>query len=115
MCSPTGWVVTVAMNVARSRARRRAAEENLLRRHRVYESLPAPAGEVFDVVRLLPRQQRTVVLLRYVVDLAAADIADLLGISRSTVSSTLTNAHRRLALLLVDEPLGSPEIGGSDE
>lgn len=33
--------------------------------------------------------------MRYVADLAEADIAKALGISRSTVSSTLTDAHRR--------------------
>ena len=48
--------------------------------------------------------------MRYVADLAEADIAKALGISRSTVSSTLTDAHRALKLSLSDpwEPRPRP-------
>jgi RNA polymerase sigma-70 factor, ECF subfamily len=104
MASPTGWAVTVAMNVARRRARRRSMEAALLRRSRPTANLPEPASEVFELVNDLARQQRAIVLLRYVADLAQADIATLLGVSRSTVSSALTDAHRRLRSLLGDEP-----------
>jgi RNA polymerase sigma factor (sigma-70 family) len=105
MQSPTGWVIVVAFNVARRRARRQAIETRLLRRSRPVVDLPAPAGEVFDAVRQLPPQQRSIVLMRYVADLSQVEIADVLKVSRSTVSSTLTTAHRRLAAMLSDDAL----------
>jgi RNA polymerase sigma factor (sigma-70 family) len=103
MASPTGWTVTVVMNVARRRARRRSMETAFLRRSRPSANLPEPAGEVFELVKDLARQQRTIVLLRYVADLPQAEIATQLGVSRSTVSTALTDAHRRLRSLLGDE------------
>ncbi len=44
--------------------------------------------------------EREVVVLRYIADFSEAEIASVLGISRSTVSSTLADAHRRLGSLL---------------
>ena len=49
-------------------------------------------------------------LLRYVADLPQAEIADALGVSRSAISTALTDAHRRLRTVLGDEPTTrSPE------
>jgi hypothetical protein len=42
--------------------------------------------------------------LRHVADLREAEIADSLGISRSTVSTTLRDAHNRLGRLLDAAP-----------
>lgn len=46
---------------------------------------------VLDALRLLPRQQRAVVVLRYYSDLSEVEIAETLGCSVGTVKS---NAHR---------------------
>jgi RNA polymerase sigma factor (sigma-70 family) len=56
--------------------------------------------DLWSAVRDLSERQRTVVALRYVVDLKERDIAEVLGISRSTVSTTLRDAHTRLANVL---------------
>jgi hypothetical protein len=45
-----------------------------------------------------------VVVFRHIADLSEAQIAEILKISRSTVSSTLADAHRRLGDLLDDAP-----------
>jgi RNA polymerase sigma-70 factor (ECF subfamily) len=103
MDSPTGWTYKVALNAARRHERRRALERRLLARRALERSVPAPAGEAWALVRGLPRRQRTVVVLRYVADLTQAQIAEVMGISRSTVASTLVDAHRRLGRLLADE------------
>ena len=66
-------------------------------------SVSAPATEVWELVRRLPRRQREVVVLRHVADLTEERVATVLGISRSTVSSTLVDAHRRLAELMQDD------------
>ena len=58
----------------------------------------ASATERFtELVAPLPERMREVVVLRHVADLTEPMIADVLGISRGTVSSTLRDAHARLA------------------
>ena len=117
MSSPTGWTYRVALNAARRRARRRAMEERLLRRW-IPHDVPGPTGEVWVVVAGLPLRQRTAVLLRHVGQLTEEEIADVMGVARGTVSSTLRAAYRRLGAELRDddpEPddLGSPERAGN--
>lgn len=104
MESPTGWAYRVALNHARRTARRRAFERRLFLRRPKDVQVPAPAGEVWQVVSGLPPRQREVVVLRHIGDLREAEIAQVLGISRSTVSSTLSDAHDRLGVLLDEEP-----------
>jgi RNA polymerase sigma factor (sigma-70 family) len=100
MAKPAGWTYKVALNVARRSARRSAMERRLLARAPKAPHVPAPAGELWAVVATLSRRQREVVVLRYIADFPEADIAEVLGISRSTVSSTLADAHLRLGSLL---------------
>lgn len=104
MESPTGWAFRVALNHARRTARRRMVEHRLFIKRAKDAPVPAPAGEVWQVVSGLPPRQREVVVLRHIGDLREAEIAEVLGISRSTVSSTLSDAHERLGSLLDDEP-----------
>jgi len=104
MESPTGWAFRVALNYAHRAARRRAIERRLLLKRAKDVPVPAPAGEVWQVVSGLPPRQREVVVLRHIGDLREAEIAQVLGISRSTVSSTLSDAHHRLGHLLDDDP-----------
>jgi RNA polymerase sigma factor (sigma-70 family) len=103
MASPTGWTFRVARNVSRRSLRRSALERRLLARSPRPADVPAPAGEIWRIVSDLPLRQREVVVLRHVADLPEAEIAETLGITRSTVSSTLRDAHARLGRLL-DEP-----------
>ncbi|HJR25562.1 MAG TPA: sigma-70 family RNA polymerase sigma factor [Acidimicrobiales bacterium] len=104
MSSPGGWTYKVALHCLRRRSRRAALERRLLGRLHRHGAVAPPAGEAWEVVRSLPARQRAVVVLRYVADLSQAEIAEVLGITRSTVSSTLTDAHRALAPLLGDPP-----------
>lgn len=112
MQSPIGWTVRVAINVARRRARRAQIEARLLRRVVHRTQLPAVAGEAWLAVKDLPARQREVLVLRYVADLAELDIAESLGISRSAVSSALTDGRRSLAALFADptEPSEAPHV-----
>ncbi len=99
MASPGGWTYRVAVNCLRRQQRRAALE------HRVHQARAGsvaglePPSDFWALVRDLPPRQRDVVVLRYVADLSQADIAAALGIRRSTVSSTLTQAHRALAVI----------------
>jgi len=81
---------------------------------------PAPVGDGADAVadrdavarliRRLPPRQRIVVALRYLEDMADADIAVLLGISLGTVRSQAARALATLrAVTAPDEPAGGPD------
>ena len=104
MESPAGWALTVAFNHARRIAKRRTLEHRLLFKRPQQPPIPAPAGEIWHLVAVLPARQREVVVLRHIADLREGEIAEVLGISRSTVSSSLADAHTRLGHLLDDEP-----------
>lgn len=103
MTSPEAWTYRVAVNVANRRWRRLALEQRFLRRQRPVVLVPPPGEEAWLVVRDLPPRQRTAVVLRHVADLTEVDIAAVMGVTRGTVSSTLTAAHRTLADHLASE------------
>lgn len=105
MENPAGWVYRVALNHVRRRASRRSRERELLAaNHRPEEpTIDGPAGEAWSLVADLSPRQREVVVLRHIGDLPEADIAEILGISRGTVASTLHDAHRRLRAALSPE------------
>ena len=60
----------------------------------------------------LPARQRAVVALHYLEDRPVAEIADILGMSVSAVTSSLSKARRRLATVL-DRP--TPTTDGLDK
>lgn len=111
MMSPTGWTYRVAFNILRRRWRRTTLEQKLLLRRPPPAAMPAPAGETWEAVRDLPTRQRTAVVLRFVADLTEAEIAEAMGTSRSTVSSSLAAAKRTLGRMLAD----GPDEGESEE
>ena len=97
MASPGGWTYRVAVNCLRRQQRRSVLERRFhLQGEGVVEPVE-PTGALWTLVRALPPRQRDVIVLRYVADLSQEDIAVALGVTRSTVSSTLTQAHRALA------------------
>jgi RNA polymerase sigma factor (sigma-70 family) len=97
MESPEGWTYRVAVNVIRRGARRRALERRLLGRLVSRPATREPAGEVWDLVRSLSPRQQQAVVLRYIADLAEPEIAQVMGVTRGTVASTLAQARRALA------------------
>lgn len=104
MASPGGWTYKVALNVVRQRMRRAARERGLIDQQPRHMSMPAPAGEVWAVVRGLPERQRVAIVLRYLLDLPEREVAGVMGVSPGTVASTLAAARVRLATWLKDEP-----------
>ena len=100
MDAPTGWVYSVALNHARRLSRRKGIERSLLPRLVAPEVISPEASEIWESVAALPERQRQVVVLRHVGNLKEVDIAQTLHISRSTVSSTLRDAHKKLGEIL---------------
>lgn len=90
------WILRVATNLAIDSSRKR-------RQRPVW--LPPLAGIEGEVVerasleaelRSLPRRQREVIVLRYMLNVEEAHVAELLGVSRGAIK---THAHRGLAAL----------------
>lgn len=99
----TGWITIAALNRARSRwrtiaAERRAFDRLAARSIARTEADPSVAadGPVADALRRLPRAQREVVALHYLLDLTVADVAARLGIAEGTVKAHLHRARNSL-------------------
>lgn len=100
----TGWVATVATNLALDHARRRTRQEAGRSTHPpVPDDVDSRAldatldrAELIAALRRLPRRQREVVVLRYLADLSEAEVARTLGCSPGAVK---THAHRGLAAM----------------
>ncbi len=111
----TGWVAAAAINRARSRWRSQAAERRAFDRLAAEMSTrrrahPVDAGSpvMFDAhvaatLRDLPRAQRTVVALHYLLDMPVVDIAARLGIAEGTVKAHLHRAREAMRAVL-EEP-----------
>jgi RNA polymerase sigma-70 factor (ECF subfamily) len=112
MPNPDGWTYTVAVNLVRRRGRRRTRERQLALVAGTSTPVSIDTGATLrftELVAPLPDRMREIVVLRHVADLTEPMIAEVLGISRGTVSSTLRDAHARLAdRLRSDEREESP-------
>ena len=91
------WVLTVALNLARSRWRRLGRESS------VGEVVPAcsdddlPDLDLRAAIRDLSPRQREVVVLHYFLDQPVAEIAAVTGLSEGGVKHALFRARRSLA------------------
>jgi RNA polymerase sigma factor (sigma-70 family) len=97
----TAWTYKVALNLATSWVRRRAAERRAIGRFAA--GLPrAVAADLADAVTIrqqvaaLPRRQRTAVVLRYYADLPVEQVAALMGCAPGTVKALTSKAVRAL-------------------
>ncbi|WP_435770797.1 sigma-70 family RNA polymerase sigma factor [Nocardioides sp. SYSU DS0651] len=107
---PEAWLRTVAVNVARTRRRRAAMADRLLRR-------TTPAGPRRDVdlseqrllvvaaLRALPASQREALALHYLADLPVAEVAETLGVPVGTVKARLSRGRAALLALLESQSL----------
>ncbi len=100
MASPSGWVYRVAVNEARRQLRRATKDEAIGVSLRPGDATAPPGDEAWFEVDRLPPRQRAAVVLRHVAGLTEAEIGRALGVTRSTVSSNLADAHRALAARL---------------
>jgi len=104
MAAPRAWVHRVAINLARSRFRRRAAERRANAR-----SFPsttsyddgdlAAAVTVRERLAALPQRQRAVLVLRFFLGHSVAETAAVLGVSNGAVAAL---THRAVASLRVE-------------
>lgn len=97
----SAWAHRVAVNLANSHLRRRAAEKRARDRagHEVARQVndTSDAIALREVVASLPARMRSVLMFRYYLDLSYPEIADLLQIPESTARSQVHRALRRLS------------------
>jgi len=91
------WVLRVTANLAIDVLRRRPRGQH--RGQHVGEAALVEQVALARAVARLPRRQREVVVLRYLVDLSELDAASVLGVAPGTVKSHL---HRALVALRRD-------------
>jgi RNA polymerase sigma-70 factor (ECF subfamily) len=105
---PRPWLLTITLNLWRNAARdasRRPATTELgaapepTDEHQDVEGSVLrneTARELADLLGMLPEEQRIAVVLRHVVDLPVAEIAEVLGRPEGTVKSHISRGLRRL-------------------
>ncbi|MDQ3709429.1 MAG: SigE family RNA polymerase sigma factor, partial [Actinomycetota bacterium] len=98
------------VNEVNSRFRRLALERREADRRsgddrgaRGVEEQHADADVVFAALHLLPRRQRTAVVLRYYADLSEVDTAEVMGVSVGTVKSSVFRGLARMRAALDQE------------
>lgn len=118
--APGAWVRRVAMNLARSRFRRRQAEWRANRRthagavdqHRDPDGAAVVA--VRDALQRLSADHRTVLVLRHYLEMSVVEVAETMGRSPSAVTSLTHRAAAALAEeLAVSPPVARPAGGPS--
>jgi len=98
MKSPNGWIYVVALNHARSAARRERVQRQWRGTHPPQPMhAPEPPDPLWDAVASLSTQARRAIALRYIADLPEAEVARVMGVSRGTVATTLHRARKALA------------------
>src|SRR5215475_6555220 len=120
LADPEAWLRTVAMNLARTRWRRRRLFETLVRTGRVP---PAPAQvpgvdpnrvALVAALQRLSRPTREAIVMHHIADMSVYEVAEALGVPVGTVKARLSRGRAMLASLLselADEPVEQPEPG----
>jgi RNA polymerase sigma-70 factor (sigma-E family) len=96
--SPQAWVTRVALNLARSRFRRRAMRRRVVARMSswpmVAQDDPNVAAQIAvrQAVADLPERQRTALVLRYYADLSVDAVAAAMGCPNGTVKTLTAQA-----------------------
>jgi RNA polymerase sigma-70 factor, ECF subfamily len=101
--NPQGWVYRVGLNWARSR-RRKLMREVFRSDSADHPARPGPEiePELDAALASLSVDQRSVVVLRYLLDWSESQTAEALDIAPGTVKSRLSRALDRLAVVLED-------------
>ena len=91
---PAAWVWRATFRIAAGELKERGRHDHFVL-EASYE-LPDPLPEVFQALARLPRMQRATIVMHDFADRPTAEIADTLGIARSTVRVHLSQARRSL-------------------
>lgn len=107
--NPEAWLRATAINLHRSRWRKLRNFSRIKQRLAEPEDVPGLDDriDVIAALRTLPVEQREVLALHHLADLAVDDIADELGLPAGTVKSRLSRGRDALAqALTTNEEVG---------
>lgn len=117
VADPEAWLRTVAINLARTRFRRRKLFDTLVRTGRVNRPPDTVPGLDPDRVALvtalqqLSRATRETIVLHHLADLSVHEVAETLGVPVGTVKARLSRGRAMLATLLGDrEPIATEPV-----
>ena len=111
------WLLAIVVNEARNRRRAEGRREHLATRAAAQvsgEAAPSPeaaavrsaeASALRELVAGLPERDRTLIYLRYFLDLSEEETAAALGVRRGTVKSRTSRALARLREIVGEEGL----------
>ena len=100
------WLWTIALNLSRNHARDRARRPQpvvLEDRHAVSDPEPADTAAWDEWLGRLPASQRRAVVLRHVVDLSYAEIAEATGRPEGTVKADVSRGLARLRTIVEEQ------------
>ena len=102
-----GWLWTITLNLCRNHGSRSRTATELHERHEpVTRDVESIDDDLWNArLARLPEAQRTAVVLRHVVDLPIADIADITGRPEGTVKADISRGLDRLRRTLEEETL----------
>lgn len=108
LADPEAWLRTVAINLARTRFRRRRVFDNLVRTGRVSRTVESVPGlepnrvALVAALQKLSRPTRETIVLHHLADLSVHEVAETLGVPVGTVKARLSRGRAMLAALLDD-------------
>jgi RNA polymerase sigma-70 factor, ECF subfamily len=106
VADPEAWLRTVAVNLARTRWRRRRLLDTLVRTGRITpspESTPAATPDrvlLVSALQKLSRATRETIVLHHVADMSVHEVAETLGVPVGTVKARLSRGRALLADLI---------------
>lgn len=107
--NPEAWLRTVAVNVSRTRFRRRLRAVPRERTEFRHPPLDDDRLALMAAIRQLPALQREAIALHYLADLPIHEVAEATGSPVGTVKARLSRGRAALAVLLADLPDSSEE------
>lgn len=99
---PEAWLRTVALNVSRTRFRRRILGARLERAEVRHPEIDDSRVALVEALRQLPVAQREAIALHYLADLPVHEVAATTGAPIGTVKARLSRGRAALAVLLAD-------------
>jgi RNA polymerase sigma-70 factor, ECF subfamily len=123
VADPEAWLRTVAVNLARTRWRRRRLLDTLVRSGRITvapETVPGVSADrvlLVAALQRLSRPTRETIVLHHLADMSVHEVAETLGVPVGTVKARLSRGRALLADLIrdaepppVNRPSGSSQL-----
>ncbi len=116
VADPEAWLRTVAVNLARTRWRRRRLLDTMVRTGRITpspESVPAVSPDrvlLIAALQKLSRATRETIVLHHLADMSVHEVAQQLGVPVGTVKARLSRGRALLAELIGDRDAPPPRV-----